>query len=276
MQTLYVDKPNPISCHSHNDYWRREPLFSALKTGCVGVEADVWLVEDDLWIAHERSDLKRGVTFTSLYVEPLVKLLEQRNGFFPGKGWTHYGVYEDYPEQTLALVIDLKSESLETWPLVEAQLQPLRDRGWLTHVSDGKVHPRPITVVGSGATDFSTLRANTTFRDSFFDAPLNALENSQYDATNSYYASVSFTEYLGLSLTGFLTPTQLEKLKGSVREAHARGLKARYWGAPAWALGVRGRIWKILSDEGVDIVNVDDLQSFRDWATARTATADML
>ena len=227
-----------------------------------------------MWIAHEWSDLRRGVTFTSLYVEPLVKLLEQRNSYSLEHGWTHNGVYETAPNQTLALVIDLKSESRDTWPVVQAQLQPLRERGWLTHVTDGKVIYRPITVVGSGNTDFSTLRSNSTFRDSFFDAPLNALADSEYDATNSYYASVSFTEHLGISLTGFLTQGQIERLRRSVREAHARGLKARYWGAPAWALSVRERVWKVLSDEGVDIVNVDDLQSFRDWTTARAELQD--
>ena len=269
--TPYVNKPEPIACHSHNDYWREEPLFSALKTGCIGIEADVWLVEDDLWIAHEEQDLKRGVTFTSLYVDPLVKLLEERNTFSQAHGWTTLGIYESDPEQTVILVIDLKSESHDTWPVVHAQLAPLRERGWLTHVKDGKVHYRPITVVGSGTTDFHTLMANSTHRDVFFDAPLNKLEDSPYDAMNSYYASVSFTEHLGLSLTGYLSSTQLEKLRRAVSEAHSRGLKARYWGSPAWALNVRGRMWRALADEGVDVVNVDDLQSFRDWVTRRGA-----
>ena len=31
----------PIPCHSHNDYWRRVPLYDALRWGCTGVEADV-------------------------------------------------------------------------------------------------------------------------------------------------------------------------------------------------------------------------------------------
>lgn len=261
----YSEMPDPIACHSHNDYWRDEPLFSALKTGCIGIEADVWLVEDDLWIAHEEQDLKRGMTFSSLYVDPLVELLEKRNSFSPTDGWSTLGVYKSDPEQTVVLVIDLKSESHDTWPVVNAQLQPLRERGWLSHVSDGKVHRRPITVVGSGTTNFETLMSNATHRDAFFDAPLDALKDSDYDATNSYYASVSFTKHLGHSLTGYLSGNQLGKLRRAVDEAHSRGLKARYWGSPAWALNVRGRIWKTLSDEGVDLVNVDDLQSFRDW-----------
>lgn len=271
----YVERPNPIACHSHNDYWRQEPLFSALKTGCIGIEADVWLVDNDLWIAHEKQDLKRGVTFTRLYVDPLVKLLESRNNFSPADGWTALGVYESDPKQTVVLVIDLKSDSHDTWPLVQAQLAPLRERGWLTHVSDGELHYRPITVVGSGNTEFETLMSNSTYRDSFFDAPLDELEGSYYDATNSYYASVSFTEHLGLSLTGYLSSIQLEKLRRVVGEAHARGLKARYWGSPAWALKVRDRMWRTLSDEGVDLVNVDDLPGFRDWITRREGGWEM-
>ncbi|KAL8947372.1 MAG: hypothetical protein Q9222_006338 [Ikaeria aurantiellina] len=42
----------PIPCHSHNDYWRRVPLYDALAAGCTGVEADVWLddkLKDDLY-----------------------------------------------------------------------------------------------------------------------------------------------------------------------------------------------------------------------------------
>ena len=43
----------PKKCHSHNDYWRSVPLFSALAAGCTSVEADVWLAEDGaLLVSH--------------------------------------------------------------------------------------------------------------------------------------------------------------------------------------------------------------------------------
>ncbi|KAK5278230.1 hypothetical protein LTR40_009410, partial [Exophiala xenobiotica] len=38
--------PKPI--HSHNDYWRDIPFYSALSVGCVSVEADVWLYNNTL------------------------------------------------------------------------------------------------------------------------------------------------------------------------------------------------------------------------------------
>ncbi|KAL9581009.1 MAG: hypothetical protein Q9203_006078, partial [Teloschistes exilis] len=51
---------NPIPCHSHNDYWRRVPLYDALAGGCTGVEADIWFdatKPDDLFVGHNKKSL---------------------------------------------------------------------------------------------------------------------------------------------------------------------------------------------------------------------------
>jgi len=45
----------PKAFHSHNDYWRQFPLFSALSVGAVSVEADVWLYNGTL---HVRTSLR--------------------------------------------------------------------------------------------------------------------------------------------------------------------------------------------------------------------------
>ena len=67
----------PIPCHSHNDYWRRVPLFDAIHAGCVSVEADVWLFKDrdELYVGHGTASLTHERTFASLYINPLVELL---------------------------------------------------------------------------------------------------------------------------------------------------------------------------------------------------------
>jgi hypothetical protein len=69
----------PIPCHSHNDYWRRVPLFDAIHWGCTGVEADVWLFndQDELLVGHSSSSLSPTRTLRSLYVDPLVDLLDK-------------------------------------------------------------------------------------------------------------------------------------------------------------------------------------------------------
>jgi hypothetical protein len=287
----------PIPCHSHNDYWRKVPLFSAILAGCIGVESDVWLVEDELYVGHNAASLRRNRTFQSLYVNPLVKILEQQNtktDFFNG---TIEGVFDEHPGRTFVLLVDLKTGGVETWPWVVKQLQPLRERGWLSYVENGKLHRRPITVVGTGNAPFSLLTKNTTYRDTFFDAPLDTMweaaqtaldakdsrikekepttplgttdigqgrsgtaPNSEFTKLNSYYASVSLKSAVGRISGGRLSEKQIDIIRGQVLGAHRRGLKARYWDTPAWPLGVRNHVWDVLIREGVDLLNVDDLK----------------
>jgi len=40
----------PVPCHLHNDYWRPRPLLDAISTGSASVEADVWLIDDQLYV----------------------------------------------------------------------------------------------------------------------------------------------------------------------------------------------------------------------------------
>src|SRR5690349_17728424 len=60
----------PTSCHSHNDYDRSIPLFSALSAGCIGFEADVWYSGGDVIIGHVLPT--PGRTLSAQYVKPLL------------------------------------------------------------------------------------------------------------------------------------------------------------------------------------------------------------
>ncbi|OTA67806.1 hypothetical protein K449DRAFT_412604 [Hypoxylon sp. EC38] len=270
----------PIRCHSHNDYWRKVPLFSALHVGCIGVEADVWLFDDDpeLYVGHDTAALTPNRTFQSLYVNPLVDLLNRTNPRTELYNDTRRGVFDYDPEQTVILLVDFKTDGAKTWPHVLDQLEPLRSRGWLTYFEDGTVHQRQVTVVGTGNAPFD-LVVNSTYRDVFFDAPLAEMwedpdaldlaspnETTTYDETNSFYASTSFGETVGYVLTGF-NDDQIRKIRGQIKGAHRRGLKVRYWDTPGWPVGVRNNVWHTLMEEGADILNVDDLKSAsrREW-----------
>ena len=83
--------------HSHNDYWRDIPFYSALSYGAISVEADVWLYNDTLHVGrqaihlgqsvqltalqvgHEESALTDERTFESLYVNPILDTLKRQN-----------------------------------------------------------------------------------------------------------------------------------------------------------------------------------------------------
>ncbi|KAJ5713658.1 uncharacterized protein N7483_010839 [Penicillium malachiteum] len=281
----------PLGCHSHNDYWRRVPLYSALQAGCIGVEADVWFFDNELYVGHTSASLTSRRTLRSMYIEPLLRILEQQNPtsrFQPSISNPPHGVFDTNPDQTLVLLIDFKTDGESTWPAVEDELAPFRERGYLTYFDGENLVPGPITVVGTGNTPFNMVTANSTYRDIFFDAPLDKLVDANkmvfgmpgkqsldlgqgqsgmpdvitaqtFNMTNSYYASVSFQKAIGFPWPFHLSQHQLGLIRSHVRIAHQHGLKVRYWGLPSWPLSLRNHIWRILVQEGVDMLNVDDL-----------------
>lgn len=266
------------------------PLYSAIEAGCIGVEADVWLFNEELYVGHDMASLTRNRTLKSLYIDPLVEILEGQNPiteFFNGTV-SKNGVFDTEPEQTLALLIDFKSEGHGLWPYVTAALEPLRERGYLTYRNESTSRnvEGPITVVATGNAPFElvTSDAANVHHDIFFDAPLDQMgddpvktmaENSTasaatdtYNDGNSYYASVKFGKAIGYLPTGKFSNKQMERLRGQIRGAHSRGLKARYWDLPFWPIGLRNYVWEVLVDEGIDLLNVDDLKGAtqRDWS----------
>ena len=295
----------PVACHSHNDYWRKEPLFSALDAGCTGVEADVWLFDEDLFVGHSTQSLTPKRTLRSLYIDPLLKILNSQNpttSFHPSNDSRRNGVFDTNPSQTLVLLIDFKNDGHAIWPYVSEQLEPLRQSKYLTYFNGKSVIEGPITVVVTGNAPFSEVVANSDYRDIFFDAPLDLMDKTvessptagspvsnddsetttskrsdkdqgqghsgsaptnpnTYSLSNSYYASVDFKATIGFPWRGHLSAEQKEKLRKQIAGAHAQGLKVRYWGVPSWPRGLRNYLWRVLVREGVDFLNVDDLQA---------------
>ncbi|KAJ8123367.1 hypothetical protein ONZ43_g661 [Nemania bipapillata] len=188
-------------------------------------------------------------------------------------GTRRRGVFDTDPDQTLVLLVDVKTDGAKALAQVQAQLEPLRAGNWLSYVEDGIVYERQITVVGTGRAPFDMITQNETYRDIFFDAPLNELyedpdipyvDNDDgpftYNITNSFYASVNFKRAIGPVWSG-ISDKQLRLIRGQIKGAHRRGLKVRYWNTPAWPVTVRNKIWHTLVAEGADILNVDDLKA---------------
>ncbi|KAJ5121608.1 uncharacterized protein N7515_009569 [Penicillium bovifimosum] len=291
----------PVGCHSHNDYWRRVPLYSALQAGCTGVEADVWLFDDELYVGHTKSSLTERLTLRTMYIDPLVTILERQNPttkFTTEPKTNPHGIFDTNPSQSLILLIDFKTAGPATYHAVTKHLAPLRDRGYLTHFNGDSLIQRPVTVVGTGNTPFNLITANATYRDIFFDAPLDKLLDANqadnppphpdadiqspppgtdtdlgqghsgmpavitpntFNDTNSFYASVSFKKAIGYPWPFHFTQAQMERIRAQVRAAHRQGLKVRYWALPSWPRSLRNHVWRVLAQEGVDMLNVDDL-----------------
>ncbi|KAI9830357.1 MAG: hypothetical protein M1819_005738 [Sarea resinae] len=277
----------PKMIHSHNDYWRDIPFYSALSVGAVSVEADVWLYNDTLYVrrtslsllapeeskltrssgtqqvGHEESALTTSRTFESLYITPILETLQAQNPPSPFlTAPTKNGVFDTASTQTLYLFVDVKTAGEATWPSVVSALGPLRDAGYLTTVNSSGIPVRgPVTVIGTGNTPLDQVQTVTAGRDYFYDAPLPFLDTTFANITSavSPIASYDFNAVFGAVPGTQLNDIQLATLRAQVAAAHAKGILVRYWDLPGWPISTRNGIWRQLRNEGADFVNADDL-----------------
>lgn len=249
--------------HSHNDYWRDVPLFTALSYGVQSVEADVWKFENDdnLYVGHHKASLHKKKTLHSLYLDPIHKLLTDAN---PKTKFTDEnemnGVFDTDTSETLYLFIDVKTDGEVTWPFIMDALKPLRDKNWLTFVENGKINYRPVTIIGTGNTPEQYLRDHPK-RDYFFDGPLNNL-NGSYPATFNPIASASLRELIQSYTIGVdgLTKSQVAVVQQYIDNAHDQGIKTRIWDVNWWPISKRNKLWRQIIELGSDFLNADDLQ----------------
>lgn len=256
--------PKPL--HSHNDYWRDLPFYTALSYGCVSIEADVWYLpsinESTLFVGHEMSALTTARTFDSLYVQPILDVLNRENPSTEFvKSRTKNGVFDTAPGQTLYLWVDVKTGGEFTFPKVVKALQPLRDGGWLTTYDGTSVTRGAVTVIGTGNTPLDQIQG-VDHRDYFYDAPLSLLEStfSNITAEVSPIASVNFHEVFGSINGTTFNATQLVLLDAQIQSAKSKGIAPRYWGTPAWPIVTRNAVWSTLVEHGTGLVNADDLE----------------
>jgi len=111
-----TNQPIPlIRAHAHNDYEHKHPLFDALDHGFCSVEADIYLMDGKLLVAHNLSQVKPERTLQALYLDPLRERVRKNGG----------RVYANGPECTL--LIDLKSEWRRIYPALRDVLKEYSD-----------------------------------------------------------------------------------------------------------------------------------------------------
>src|SRR5260370_29845311 len=100
-------RTRPVLTHSHNDYTQRHPLADALSNGFRSVEADIWLVDGEIWVSHLGFNLVG--TLRELYLEPLREMIERRGAVY-GDG------------EPLYLWLDIKTSEPARRPALHALL----------------------------------------------------------------------------------------------------------------------------------------------------------
>ncbi|MET7650262.1 MULTISPECIES: phosphatidylinositol-specific phospholipase C/glycerophosphodiester phosphodiesterase family protein [unclassified Streptomyces] len=247
--------PRPLwRAHAHNDFEHPRPLLDALDHRFGSVEADIFLVDGELLVAHSADRLDPARTLESLYLAPLAARVRAGHG----------SVYRGY-RRPLQLLIDIKTEGSSTYLELDRQLK--RHKGLFTTYAHGRVHSGPVTAVISGDRAARTPMEAQTVRRAFYDGRLSDLGTSQ--ASFASLISDNWTLNFTWSGVGAFPEAERQKLRGVVRAAHARGQQVRFWATPDLPGPARDALWAELLAAGVDHLNTDDLPGLEAFLDAR-------
>ncbi|MEV8592233.1 phosphatidylinositol-specific phospholipase C/glycerophosphodiester phosphodiesterase family protein [Streptomyces sp. NPDC052012] len=248
-------RPRPLwRAHAHNDYEHPRPLLDALDHRFGSVEADIFLVGDQLLVAHDPVDLDPSRTLESLYLEPLAARVRAHRG----------SVYRGY-SKPLQLLIDIKTEGSSTYLELDRHLR--RYRHLFTTYAHGRVLPGPVTAVVSGDRAARLPMEAQRVRRAFYDGRLADLGGP---ARASFIPLISdnWTLHFTWRGVGAFPETERAKLRQIVRTAHARGQKVRFWATPDLPGPERDALWGELVAADVDYLNTDDLAGLESFLDA--------
>ncbi|WP_299064727.1 alkaline phosphatase [uncultured Polaribacter sp.] len=211
--------------HSHNDYLQSVPFWNAFSNGATSFEADVFLKDKQLFVAHTLSEIQPKNTFETLYAKPLKTVLNLK--------------YQE--DKKLILLIDIKSEAVSTLNKVISVLEKYPS----IHNSNN------LKIVISGNRPPSNTY-NTYPSYIYFDCQELDTEVSKKAWDKIGMVSLSFKPFSTWNGKGRLTHDDATKVKNIIAKAKKTKKPFRFWASPD-----SKRAWRTLADMGVDIINTD-------------------
>ena len=238
-----AEESNPLPrAHAHNDYLHTRPLLDALDNGFCSVEADIFLVDGELLVAHDREDCETGKTLKKLYLDPLRERVRANGG----------RVYENGPE--FVLLIDLKSDGGPTYRVLHKLLSEYPDV--FSCVKDGEIETKAVAAIISGNRP-QELIATGSPRFAGIDGRLSDLDSDR-PAHLLPLISDNWRSHFQWRGIGEISAEEKEKLERIVNSAHSKQRKLRFWATPDVP-----EVWKVLNEAGVDLINTDNLPGLR-------------
>ncbi len=216
-----------VRLHAHNDYQHQVPFWLAFVNGFASIEADVFLQDDQLFVAHEQKSIQQERTLTSLYFQPIEQALKLNL-------WSN---------RQLQLLIDIKSDAYKTLDKIietvksNSSIIKATEEGKLVLVISGN---RPAAAEFSNYPDF--IHFDYQSLDDPGDKTLEKIA----------MISMSFAPVSRWNGKGRLVDEDLKKVKEIVAKAHALNKPFRFWATPDSKTA-----WQTFSYLGVDFINTD-------------------
>ncbi len=230
------------NAHAHNDYEHERPLFDALANGFTSFEADIHLIDDQLYVVHDSPKEVIGLpTLKDLYLDPLKLLVEKNNG------WVH----KSY-KNPVYLMIDIKTEAQSTYLKLKEVLEPYRK--FLTT----KEKKGAITIFISGNRP-KKMVANDSDRLVGLDGRPDDLKQG-WDSNLMPVISDHYNNHFQWDGIGQMPSKEWKKLKRFVKKTHQEKKKVRLWASPE-----KETVWAVLLRAKVDFINTDQLAELNEF-----------
>ncbi|UFH31881.1 alkaline phosphatase [Chryseobacterium sp. C-71] len=210
--------------HSHNDYEQKVPFWYALGSGSNSIEVDVFLENNELFVAHDKKNITKERTFESLYLNSIDKALGMNM----------------ITQESLQILIDIKTDakitlqqivkSIEKYPALTAQKK-------VSFVISGN-QPKP--------EEYASYPEFIVF-------DYQKLDNLTADQWKKVaLVSLSFPQYSKWNGKGGLTEEDLPKITEVIKKAKSFGKPFRFWAIPDGKTS-----WEFFTHNGVDFINTD-------------------
>ncbi|KFF04168.1 alkaline phosphatase [Flavobacterium reichenbachii] len=215
--------------HSHNDYASPLPFYEAYANETGVIEADVFLVKNDLLVSHTSEEIKPENTLKNLYLEPLLLKFKALGGKAYKSG------------KPLILMIDIKSDAETTLKAIADQLKMYPDL----------ISNKNLKVVISGNRP-SPSKWNEYPAFIFFDGRLNENYNAQ-ELSRVEMISEDLKEITVWNGKGVLTQGDSEKIQSIIKKVHDQNKKIRFWSTQD-----NVNTWMTLMNLHVDYIATDN------------------
>jgi glycerophosphoryl diester phosphodiesterase len=215
--------------HSHNDYEQKKPFEAAYNLGFDSIEADLYLKDNEIFVAHDWNKILPERTFKNLYLNPLLVKIKENKG------------YPYSNKKLLTLMLDLKKEGRELIRVLFEQLSP------------NKKELKHIKIVLSG--DMPLPEEFKNYDKIFFFDGRKEVVYSKKEFKRVAFVSASFLDFGKFWLGKTPMPEDtFHQIDLFVKEMHSNGKKVRLWATPNTVLG-----YETLQKLQVDIIGTDDL-----------------
>lgn len=220
--------------HAHNDYNRNMPFHSASAFEINSIEVDIFMVDNKLYVAHDKEDIQQHRSFKNMYIHPIKANIDSIS--------------------SLQLLIDIKSYSKELLIVLKYELEEI-----IEHItSKDQSFKNKITIVLSGDLDKNEI-VNEHYPLFYLDGRPSDL-NKKQTLQHCKLISDNFKNYCHYKGLGKPPKKEIEALKEIIRKVHDVKMPIRFWDSSNHI-----NVWRLLDMVNVDFISIDDYKNFNNY-----------